>query len=132
MTILDIDEELPNGFHDARLLAIHRNLGDGITALDIEVLVGLPDEKAGDRDRTRNGTLNFKETKILVIDPPDVESSFMFLGAATFVITEDEAGSLPTRFFGKLGDKQHIYTIFVREWLSNIVIAAATVEFVWR
>jgi hypothetical protein len=47
MTILDIDEELPNGFHDARLLAIHRNLGDGITALDIEVFVGFPTRRQG-------------------------------------------------------------------------------------
>lgn len=46
-------------------------------------------------------------------------------------IAELEAGSFPAELLGKLKDKQHIYTIVVRDWLSNIVIAAAAIEFAW-
>jgi hypothetical protein len=132
MRIADIEAGLPNGFHDAMLVAIHRNLNDEITALDIKVLVGLPDEKVEDRDRFRSATLNFKETKIVIIDPPDTESSFKFPGAAAIVITEDEVGSFPAELLAMLSDKQHTYTIFVQDWLSNIRIAAADLEFEWR
>jgi hypothetical protein len=132
MKLADIEAELPNGFHDAKLIAIHRNLSDEITTLDIEVLIGLPDEEVENRDRYRSATLNFKETKIVVIDPPGIESSFKFPGAATIVITEDEAGSLPAELLAKVSDKHHTYTIFVQDWLSNIRIAAADLEFKWR
>jgi hypothetical protein len=132
MRIADIEAKLPNGFHDAKLIAIHRNLKDEITALDIEVLVGLPDENLEDRDRFRSATLHFKETKIVIIDPPDTESSLKFPGASAIVIAEDEVGTFPAELLAKLSGKQHTYTIFVQDWLSNIRIAAADLEFEWR
>jgi hypothetical protein len=132
MRVADIEAGLPNGFHDAKLIAIHRNLSDELTALDIRVLVGLPDEGTESRDRFRSATLSFKQTKILTIDPPAPESSFKFRGAATVVITEDETGSFPAELLAQLSGNQHTYTIFIQDWLSNIRIAAADAEFEWK
>jgi hypothetical protein len=131
MRITDIEAGLPNGFHDAKLIAIHRNLSDEITTLDIEVLVGLPDEDVVSRDRYRSATMSFKQTKIVVMDIPDINSSFRYPGAASVVITEDEPDSLPSELLAKLWDKHHVYTIFVQDWLSSIRIAAVDVEFEW-
>jgi hypothetical protein len=131
MKIADIDAELPNGFHDAKLVAMHRNLSDEITVLEVEVLVGLPDDGPSKRDRVRNATLSFKGTKIVSIEPPHIESSFQFPGNASIVIAEDEPGALPTELLEKISDGVHTYTIFVQDWLSNIQIAAADVEFKW-
>lgn len=132
MRVAEIEEELPNGFHDTMLIAMHRNLAEELATLDIKVLVGLPDEDASHRDRFRNATLFFREAKVVVIDSPDPDSPFIYPGASSIVITEDEAGAFSEELLRKLPKSSHTYAIFVRDWLSNIRIAAACVDFEWK
>jgi hypothetical protein len=131
MRLAEIEATLPNGFHDANLIAIHRDLLKQVATLDIQVLIGLPDEAAEQRERVHQARLKFIEASILLIESPDVQSPFSSPGESGFVITEDEAGCLPSDLLAKLPAEHHTYTIFIQHWLSNIQIAAADLEFEW-
>jgi hypothetical protein len=97
----------------------------------VDVLVGVPDDEPARQNEVRSGLLRFTGTKIIVIEQPDVESSFSSPGTVNFVLSEDEVGSLSDELLAKIRGEHHTYTFFVQEWLSNIKIAATSLEFLW-
>jgi hypothetical protein len=131
MRLAAIESELPNGFHDAKITAIHNDLRTEMVDIHVELLVGLPADPPARQNAVRSGVLRFSGTKMVIIEQPDVESSFSSPGTVNFVLTEDEVGSLPDDLLKKLRGEQHTYTFFVQEWLSNIKIAATSLEFLW-
>ena len=132
MTLKDIESALPNGLHDAKITAIHNDLRAEKVTIHVEVLVGLPDEHPARQNAVRSGVLKFTGAQIVIIEEPDAESSFSSPGPVNFVLTEDEVGSLPVDLLDKLRGEHHTYTFFVQEWLSNIKIAATSLEFLWH
>jgi len=127
----DIESDLPNGLHDAKITAVHRDLSTEVVEVHLKVLVGLPDDDVTRQNDFRYGCLRFKGAKIVILEGPDAESSFAHPGAVNFVLTEDEAGSISNVLLKKLKGECHTYTFFVQDWLSNLKIAATDVEFIW-
>ena len=131
MTLAVLESTLPNGFHDAKMTAINRDLRAGSVEIHVDILVGLPDDIPTLQNQTRQGVLKFNRTKLIIIEKPDADSPFSSRGGVNFVLTEDEAGSLPDELLKKLTVEDHVYIFFVQEWFSNIKVAAASIEFLW-
>jgi len=130
MRLKDLEFELPNGLHDAKINAICRSLKTESVDFHLEVLTGLPGDEASRRHEVRDGILRFKGAKIVIIEAPDVEAPFLSAGAVNFVLTEDEAGNIAEELLEKLQSEYHTYTFFIQEWLSSIKIAATDLEFI--
>jgi hypothetical protein len=131
MKLRDIESDLPNGLHDAKITAIRRDLNAEVVDVHLKVLVGLPDDEPARQNEFRHGLLRFTGAKIVILEEPDVESSFAYPGAVNFVLTEDEADSISDALLKKLQCDYHTYTFFVQDWLSNLKIAATGLEFSW-
>lgn len=131
MGLSEIETRLPNGFHDMRLTALHLNLCDQIAVLEVDVLVGLPGQDVERRDEYRSALLEFTGVKAFAVDPPDPTSAFRFPGAADVVITDDEKGAFSKKLISVLPAGLNFYTIYVRDWLTNIRIAANGIELKW-
>lgn len=131
MMLRDIESKLPNGLHDAQITAIRRDFDAELVDVHLKVLVGLPEDEPARQNEFRQGLLRFKSAKIVILEEPDVESPFASASSVNFVLTEDEAGSIPDKLLKKLEGEYHTYTFFVQEWFSNLRIAAADVEFTW-
>ncbi|WP_058187846.1 hypothetical protein [Terracidiphilus gabretensis] len=80
MTLEDIDQTLPNGFHDATISEITHNYIHATLKFKIEVLVGLPDMPPQDRSRYRQAELLFRGVLFCIIESPDFESAFKHPG----------------------------------------------------
>lgn len=131
MSLSDIESRLPNGLHDAKINAICRNLKTELVDVHLDVLVGLPDDAPERQNEFRQGVLRFKGAKIFIVEGPDVGSPFAHAKGVNFVLSEDEAGSVPDELLKKLRGEYHTYTFFVQEWLSNLKVVASSLEFTW-
>jgi hypothetical protein len=131
VTLREIESELPNGLHDAKITAISRDFDAESVDVHLKVLVGLPEDEPARRSEFRQGLLRFKGAKIVIVEEPDVESPFASAGSVNFVLTEDKAGSIADELLKKLQGEYHTYTFFVQEWFSNLRIAATGLEFTW-
>jgi hypothetical protein len=59
MTLEDLEHTLPNGLHDARIKSLSHDYECAVVKLNVEILVGLPDDAPPDRFRYRNGEMLF-------------------------------------------------------------------------
>ena len=59
MTLEQLEEELPNGLHDAQIRSITRNFENGTLMLALHIHVGLLDDPPEERERYRNGMITF-------------------------------------------------------------------------
>lgn len=132
MELSEIAASLPNGFHDMRLIALHLNLCDQTAVLEVDVLVGLPDQDVDLRDEYRSASLEFSDAQVLAIDPPHSKSAFRSPGAANIDISENEASFFSKDLLSEFSDQLKIYEILVRDWMANIRIVASKVELKWK
>ena len=131
MRLKDVESKLPNGFHDAKINTISRNLKEELVEIHLDILSGLPDDERDRQNEVRQGVLRIKGAKIVVVEEPDVDSPFAYPGSVNFVLTEDEPGSIADSLLKKLNCECHTYTFFIQEWLSNVKIVATDLEFTW-
>ena len=131
MSLDEIESKLPNGFHDAKIVSIFRDLRAERVDVHLEILVGLPDDAPQEQNKMTPAVLRFTGVKILIIEQPDVDSSFVSHEDVSFLLTEDEPDSLPADLLLKLRSEFHTYTFFIQDWYSNIRLAARALEFFW-
>ena len=132
MSLEEIDESLPNGFHDAKLVGLEIDYVHQIAVFETNVLIGLPDEPVEIRDRYRLGTLRFSGVSFIVVDPPAANSAFLQPGAATFSWSRLDAAESPHMAALMPSDSNvQAYSFYVQKWYSSIHLAARDVGFVW-
>ena len=68
----DIELNLPNGFHDAKITAIRRDLSAELVDIHLKVLVGLPDDEPARQNEYRGGLLRFRGAKIVILEEPSI------------------------------------------------------------
>jgi hypothetical protein len=132
MNLEEIDESLPNGFHDAWLVGLEIDYVHGIAVFKTNVLIGLPDEPVEMRDRYRLGTLRFSGVSFVVVDPPDARNAVLTPGAVTFSWSRLDAAESP--HIAELvpsGSDVQAYSFWVLNWCSSIHLAAREVSFDW-
>ncbi len=130
MNLEEIEESLPNGFHDAKLVSIEIDYLHQCAIFKTNILLGMPDEPVEMRDRYMLGTLHFSGVSLIVIDPPAANSAFLQPGAVTFSWSRLDGAEFPQ--IAKLLPSQpnlQAYSFYVQDWCSNIHLIARDVSF---
>ena len=132
MTFGQLDQELPNGFHDAEVHSITLDYFSGTVTLDVDFWVG--DLDSPNREDHRRGMLTATGLLFCSIEPPDPSYPFLPDGAP-ITVSGDSADS---DTFPALAGLSHrfpagssCYRFFVNGWNSFIYIAATDVQISW-
>jgi hypothetical protein len=132
MTFEELSDELPNGFHDARIKNINLNFKD--QAISIELDLWVADLEDVDPDRMRSGTLKVLSPYLFLIDPPDPGHVLMPEHGTLWTDgdpVKPGQNSELDKFRPQLPANACVYRFFVDEWNSFMYFAAAGVEFSW-
>jgi hypothetical protein len=125
MTIEDIEQVLPNGFHDSIITGVHVNYAERTAQIDIDNLVSGPD--AADEEY-RSVKLCISGLLYFVIEPPEApytahpELSIVDGGSSEVASASPLPKPLPAGAF--------TYWFFVNNWNSFIHVAALHAELV--
>lgn len=131
MTLKEIEDALPNGFHDARIHMINIDYVKGLLMLEMEVWVA--EAKEANPDIYRVARLTLSPFQFCVIEPPD-PTYLLPEGKALWV----DAGSADSALAPpSIPSHDHLpkgaftYCFFVHDWNAFIYIAAldARLEF---
>jgi len=132
MTFEEIDKQLPNGFHDAKIRKINADLLNCSIRIEMDIHVGVPEDE--DRERYQTGVLKVTSSYLFFIEPPDSRYRFMPNGSA-FNVDGDSVklGQSPDvdRLLPVLPQGYTAYRFFLEEWNSFLYLAGASVEFLW-
>lgn len=131
MTIEQIEESLPNGLHDAEICNCLMDYERTCLTLGVIVLIGSPNELFPDCERRRHGTLTFHGVIYYSAGLPRFDSSFRHPGPLGFSYERTSAAEINPELWKTLPTQCQCYTLFVRDWLSNMYIAAEDVNFAW-
>ena len=127
MTIEEIEQSLPNGFHDSSITAIRLNYAQRTAEIDMEIWVSVAEDE--DSEQYRSVTLSISELIYFVIEPPDypnnshAEPSLVDGGSSEVA---ESASRLPK----PLPAGAFTYWFFVSNWNSFIHVAALRAELV--
>ena len=132
VTLEQLEEELPNGLHDAQIRSITRDFENGTITLEVRILTGLPHDPPEKRNAYRNGSITFIGVTVFVIEAPEASSAFLAPGTVYFNVRRTDLGSLPAGVVGKLKPGNDMYSFFVLDWHSDIHLAASDMTFGWE
>ena len=127
MTLEEIADTLPNGFHDAQINSISINYVDREVSLALEIWFAASSE--GDSDIYRLAELKLLQFFFLVIEPPNAQYDYheaKELWVEAGAGTQSLASS--TQLPGPLPEGAFTYWFFVHDWNSYIHVAALDAE----
>lgn len=127
MTLEEIEQSLPNGFHDSSITAVHLNYAQRTAEIDMELWVSVSIDE--DRELYRRATLSISDLIYFVIEPPGHpntshdEPSLVDGGSSEVAEpTSPLPKPLPAGAF--------TYWFFVSNWNAFIHVAALSAEIV--
>jgi hypothetical protein len=132
MTFEELDQTLPNGFHDAKIQKVGVDYAEHSAIIAIHLLVGMPDN--ANPDEYRQATLKINGLCYCSIEPPDPTYPFLRGGAPISVAGYPED---PVTFpalnalLAVMPKDITCYRFFVHDWNSFIHIAAKDVQISW-
>ena len=132
MTFEEIEQELPNGFHDAEI----RQISMDFVNRSIIIGMNLHASVAGDPDpeRYRPGTLKVMSPYLFFIEPPDPHYHFVPDGSpinASGSSVKIGQNTAVDRLLAVLPPNATVYLFFLDDWNSCLYLAGASVEFSW-
>lgn len=133
MTFDSISEQLPNGFHDAKLTRLTLDLVESSIVIQLNVLVGGPNDI--DPEARRNGTLRVTSPCLFVVEAPEPHHRFIPDGAPANVDGDAvRTGQNKTvdALLPALPRDASLYRFFVDEWGSFIYLGGADVGWSWN
>jgi hypothetical protein len=131
MKLEDLDDTLPNGFHDATISELTRDYENAKLRLKVDILIELAEGSPRDANRYRGAEIIFHSVMFCVIEAPDPESSFRHPGCIWFRFSRMEPGVMPEPLMKSLPPEILCYSLFILDWWSHIHVAAADVSFTW-
>jgi hypothetical protein len=132
MTFKELENELPNGFHDAELQEMRIDYVGGSITLRMSFWIG--SMAAPNREEHRLGELRITGLYFCVIDPPDPNGRYVPDGGALSVSGDPAKPDTCPALEGlsrTLPPGVACYRFFVHEWNSFINIAAKDVQVCW-
>jgi len=134
VTLEELDDKLPNGFHDAGLISIELDYVAGTAILRLSLHVGLRDDPELEREEYQEANLNLSGLCFCSIDPPDPTYPFLPKGKPITVggdpAKADHLQSLPA-LAARLPQGAWCYRFFVHNWNAFIYVAAKHAEVNW-
>jgi hypothetical protein len=131
MTLEEIEKLLPNGLHDAQIKRMTRDYESAELVLKVRVLIGLPNQPLPDRDRYRTADILFRQVYFCAVELPQTESAFRHPGSIWFSYERMRPNVIPDSLAKTLPIKTQCYSIFLRDWMSEMHVATQDVEFSW-
>jgi hypothetical protein len=131
MTLEELDGQLPNGLHDAKLRFITHNYENGTLTMCVEILTGLPDNPPSTRFAYRDAVISFANVFLCHIEQPENERILGVRGSVWFRYWRTEAGILLPKLSDRFPADALSYTLYILEWESSIHIVASDVSFSW-
>ncbi len=133
MTFEEIDQKLPNGFHDAKIRTVKVDFVGRSIVIDMNLWVGSLD--GPDPERRRSGTLKVASAYLFFIEPPDPTYNFVPDGSPLNVSGDSVTAGQSTvldHLLPVLPRNATLYRFFLEEWNSFVYLAGADVEFSWE
>jgi hypothetical protein len=133
MNFEEIEQSLPNGFHDATLLQASLDSIASSATLKLSVHISL--EGDTDRERYRVGILKATGVSLFFIEPPDPNYNFVLNGKGISVSGDAVSLGQVTELnalMSKLPTDATVYRLFLEEWNSFLYIAAREAMFMWE
>lgn len=131
MTLEEIEKDLPNGLHDAKLRSLMHNYDSGTLILHIEVLTGLPENSISERSTYRDALISFSDVLLCYVEQPENERIIGVRGSVSFQFWRTESGTFPSNFTDRFPAGALLYTLYIHEWESSIHIVAGDVNYSW-
>ncbi len=137
--LTEIENQLPNGFHDAYIEAIALDMMANTATLDLELWVGdLYAPPGPEREAYQRGRLRLNGLAYFVIEPPGPNADWFMereLGPTPRISGADEARpdaeSEYTRPPVEVPDDAFAHYFFVFDWNTFIHVAARSADFEW-
>jgi hypothetical protein len=132
MTFEELNEKLPNGFHDAEIRQISVDFVNCSIMLSMNLHVGLVGDP--DRERYRAGTVKIMSFYLFFIEPPDPHYHFVPDGSpinASGNSVKMGQNARVDHLLTVLPPNATPYLFFLDDWNSCLYLAGASVEFFW-
>lgn len=131
MTIEEIANTLPNGFHDAQIKGIGINYIEREVTMDLELWVS--DSVKDNSEDYREADMKLLGLLFLVMEPPDPRYDFqekkpLWVDAMPLEASKSTATQLPV----VLPEKAFTYSFFVHDWNAFIHVAAMDASLSWK
>jgi hypothetical protein len=131
MTLEQLEEQLPNGLHDARIHSITHNYETGTLVVCAEILTGLPSDPPSTRFAYRDAVISFMGVFLCHIEQPENERIIGVKGSVWFKYWRIEPGILLPKLSDRFPKAALAYTLYILDWESSIHIVASDVNFSW-
>jgi hypothetical protein len=128
MTLKEIEQTLPNGFHDSELSNLCIDYITRTLKMNISVWIGDMEKDGDEREKYRGASIELSGLQFCVLGTPDERYEF----ASSKPLRVDmgspkEKPYLPTN----IPKEAFIESFFVNEWNSFIHIAALNAKLIW-
>jgi hypothetical protein len=132
MTFEDLEQQLPNGFHDALIKRIVFDFQHRAIRFDMDVWVG--ELRGPDQEQRRRATVNLASPYFCGIEPPAPDYKFMPERGSVSIdgdpIKQGQNQQVD-QVLCRLPTGAKAYRFFVYDWNSFIYVAAQEVELAW-
>ncbi len=132
MKIEDIENNLPNGFHDAFIKNVNIDYSENIVTFNMEVLSNNPD--IDKENNYKGGKLILKRVLYCAIEPPD--DNYLKKDLESLRIDAGTLDSLETKPMTTLPktipEDAFSHWFFVQQWNAFIYVAAFDADFFWE
>jgi hypothetical protein len=127
----ELENTLPDGFHDAELQKVSVNYQERTMTLDLFVWIGNVGDSSERRETYRMARLELSGLSFLVMEPPD--PAYPFKDSAGLTIDGcDLSKNLNAALLKSLPDGVFVRSLWVNEWNAFMHIAARDVEIFWQ
>lgn len=130
----EIENSLPNGFHDSDVLEIHTDYINRIVKIIMDISMDTPDDKL--EIGTKRAELVVEELEYLIIDLPDDSGNYRYWEPKGLWIDSgdfDSSGPKPKVELPQLRNKSGFRVwFFVNNWNSFIYFAAGKASLIWK
>jgi hypothetical protein len=134
MTLDELDDTLPNGFHDAEIFSFEIDYVRGIASFHLNLLVGGPDDPKPECDAYQEATLVVRGLCFCSIDPPYSTYPFLPDGKPISVSgakPKTDAAPFVPDLVSKFPADAWCYLFFVDDWNACINIAGRDASVTW-
>jgi hypothetical protein len=129
MTLDELDDTLPNGFHDAQFQRISIDYGERCVLIELDVWVGgMQYKDLAERNRMRKGRLRINGVQFCAIEPPTPDSQFARDGSVQVDMFRADNPPAVTK---SLPSDCFLGAFFVNEWNSVIYLAGKSASLEW-
>ena len=136
MTLVELENSLPNGFHDSALKSFEVDYLSGRIRATFSLKVGLPDDTRETRNDGRDAVLEITGLIFVVLEAPDPTHD-LGTGREVWIADGYETTSIPqftqhlTELLKALPDGAFAHSFFVSDWNSYIHVAGSDCSVKW-